>query len=336
MRREKRTYDARTLVFLAVAVLLVVVLDYLIDPIKPPTPVSPQEEEVQLQTLPTFAPPYDLSTEMIDAAEDGAVGEDEAADTSLPPVMLPLPPWRAYAVPTGIAPDDPRPRVVIIIDDMGLDRRNSRAVMDLPGPLTLAFLPYADDLPAQTAQAREQGHELMVHVPMEPLNGTIDSGPNTLRSEMTEDEFYKSLSANLFAFDSYVGINNHMGSRLTQDRDAMRRVMAQLHGRGLLFVDSKTINSSIAADEAAAALVPHAVRDVFLDHEVTYEFAADALDKLERIARRNGRAIAIGHPKPQTIEALRAWLPTLEEKGFVLVPVSAVVSVPPVDSGGPE
>lgn len=319
MRREKRTYDARTLVFLAIAILLVVVLDYLIDPIKPPPQVDVPEVNVVAEplSLPTFAPPHDVDTEMIDAP--------------LPPVTLPLPPWRAYAVPAGVAADDPRPRVVVIIDDMGLDRRNSRAVMELPGPLTLAFLPYADDLPAQTAQARERGHELMVHVPMEPVNGTIDSGPNTLRGDMAEDEFYAALNANLFAFDGYVGINNHMGSRLTQDSAAMQRVMAEMHGRGLLFVDSRTINNSVAAAEAAAASVPHAVRDVFLDHEVTYEFAADALDQLERIARKKGSAIAIGHPKPQTIEALRAWLPTLEEKGIVLVPVSATVSVPPPD-----
>lgn len=136
------------------------------------------------------------------------------------------------------------------------------------------------------------------------------------------------LNKDLSAFSGYVGINNHMGSKMTQDRPGMARVMAELRTRGLLFIDSRTINTSVAADEAEKAGIPYAVRDVFLDHEETYEAVAGALEEVERKALKDGFAIAIGHPREETVKALREWLPTLEAKGIALVPVSAVVTVP--------
>ena len=105
----------------------------------------------------------------------------------------------------------------------------------------------------------------------------------------------------------------------------MHRLMNELAKRGLLFVDSRTIGSSVAEDLAALHGVAHAGRDVFLDHTPTYEAVVERLAQVEAVARRNGVAVAIGHPKDGTIQALKEWLPTLAEKGFVLVPVSAVV-----------
>lgn len=263
--------------------------------------------EVQPQK-PAFAPMMTLETTT-------PLMQQEKNDT--------LPAWRRYAVPVATSPG--RARVVVIIDDMGMDRKNTRAAMDLPGPLTLAFLPYAGELPAQTAYGRGKGHELMVHVPMEPVKGMQKGAPAMLRPGMGAEELRAVLEKDLAAFEGYVGINNHMGSKMTQDGPGMAAIMRVLSERGLLFVDSRTINSSVAADEAAKAGVPHAVRDVFLDHEETYAFAHDALEQVERKALKDGVAIAIGHPKPETIRALREWLPTLPGKGIDLVPVSAVM-----------
>lgn len=217
--------------------------------------------------------------------------------------------------------------VVVIIDDMGLSHR-SRDVENLPGPLTLSYLPYADNLPEKTAYAKSKGHELMVHVPMEPINGNLDGGPAVLKTGMNKDEFKKTLKDDLSQFTGFVGINNHMGSRLTQDDAAMRLVMAELKQRGVYFVDSKTIGSSVGAEIAAETGIPYAERDVFLDHEMTPEFVSKALSQLENKARKNGYAIAIGHPHQVTIDALTAWLPTLKDKGLTLAPASAVVKRP--------
>ncbi len=227
----------------------------------------------------------------------------------------------SYIKPTGTG------LVAIIIDDMGLGLR-SRQVEVLPGPLTLAYLPYADNLPARTKRASNQGHELMVHIPMEAMNKSLDGGPKVLRTSQGSDEFMEILEWGLSRFDGYVGINNHMGSRLTSDKDAMRRVMRKIKDKGIYFIDSKTIGSSVAAQTAREEGIPYAERDIFLDHEITRDFVEDALKKLERRAKNNGYAIAIGHPHKETITALKKWLPTLEDKGLTLVPASKLVHQP--------
>ena len=216
-------------------------------------------------------------------------------------------------------------QVVIIIDDMGMDRKRSLEMMALPAPLTLAFLPYAPHVGAMAAEARETGHEIMVHMPMEPMNPDLDTGPLTLRTDETPAAFLAILDESLSNLDGYVGLNNHMGSRLTQEREAMALLMDALKTRGLLFVDSRTIATSVAFDVAGEYGVPRAQRDVFLDHTPTIEGVRAALAHTERIAREHGTAIAIGHPKDATLAGLKEWLPTLATKGITIVPVSQVV-----------
>jgi polysaccharide deacetylase 2 family uncharacterized protein YibQ len=215
-------------------------------------------------------------------------------------------------------------KIIVIIDDMGMDRKRSKAIAELPGPLTLAYLPYAPDLPKETGAAKARGHELIIHMPMEPMDQSIDPGPIVLRTGMSDAELDAMLAKAFASFDGYVGINNHMGSKLTQDEHAMRHVMAVLKARDLLFVDSKTIASSVASHMAAEAGLKYADRDVFLDNVNSVEAVRKNLHQLERIADRKGYAIAIGHPRDGTIGALREWLPTLKARGFELVPVSSV------------
>lgn len=224
---------------------------------------------------------------------------------------------------------DGRPgKVVIIIDDMGMDRKNSNRTIELPGPLTLAFLPYAPQLAAITQSAKDHGHELIIHVPMQPTDTKLNMGPLALKDGLSREEFDLMLGRIFDSFQGYVGINNHMGSKLTQEREEMGWVMEALKSRNLFFVDSKTIGNSVASSVADEYGLPHADRDVFLDHEPTPEFVASALRKLEKIAHARGYAIAIGHPKTATIEGLKAWLPHLKEKGLELVPVSDVLTKP--------
>jgi len=241
-----------------------------------------------------------------------------------------MPAWQHYAVPAP-APDG-RPRIVIVIDDMGVDRKRSDKVVALDGNLTLAWLPYARDLPQQTQQAHARGHELIVHMPMEP-SGKEDPGPSALLTRFGETELRQRLDANLSAFTGFVGINNHMGSRFTADRDDMAIVLSELSARGLMFLDSRTTPDSKAAPLAAHYNVPILARDVFLDHVMTPDAVAKSLAQVEAIARRKGVAIAIGHPHDVTIAALTQWLPTLEAKGFQLVPLTAVLPAGPRVNG---
>lgn len=215
-------------------------------------------------------------------------------------------------------------RIAIMIDDMGMDRVHSAQAIELPAPVTLSFLPYAPALPEITARAASRGHELFLHMPMQPVSAGVNPGPMAIRTDMSAQEITQALEQALASFKGYDGVNNHMGSRATQDRAAMKTVMKVLKSRGLIFVDSKTIPSSVAEDMAAQAGLLHAGRDVFLDHRADEAFVAAALRHLEAVALRQGYAIAIGHPKEPTIKALRQWIPDAQKRGFVFVPVSAL------------
>ncbi|PKU25765.1 divergent polysaccharide deacetylase family protein [Telmatospirillum siberiense] len=245
---------------------------------------------------------------------------------SVAPSRLPArenPDWLKYAVPavgTG-----GRPMIAVIIDDMGLDKRRSEKVMQLPGPLTISFMSYAQELPRQTGEARAHGHELMMHVPMEPLAEGIDAGPGALSVNLSPEELKRRVEEDLDRFTGYVGINNHMGSKFTAFAPGMQVVMEELQRRGLLFIDSLTTDHSVGLTLAQQLGVPTAARNVFLDNAGDVGAIDAQLAKLEDLARKKGNAIAIGHPRDGTIQALAAWLPTLRAKGLVLVPVSEVV-----------
>ncbi|RMF15010.1 MAG: divergent polysaccharide deacetylase family protein [Alphaproteobacteria bacterium] len=221
----------------------------------------------------------------------------------------------------------PRPRIAIVIDDLGIDRQATERAIRLPAAVTLAFLPYAHDVAGQAKRAATHGHELLVHLPMEPV-GSADPGPMALYRDLNDAEFRQRLAWNLSRFSGFVGINNHMGSAYTADVPAMRRLMRALASRKLMFLDSRTTKLTRAEMTAAGVGVRFARRSVFLDHERGAAAVRAALHRLERRARRNGAAIAIGHPHRHTLAALEAWLPDLERRGFVLVPVSSLAQRP--------
>jgi polysaccharide deacetylase 2 family uncharacterized protein YibQ len=218
-----------------------------------------------------------------------------------------------------------RSMIAIVIDDMGVDQKRSRRILDLPGPVTASYLTYAKDVREQTREARSKGKELLVHVPMEPESDVVDPGPDVLRTGMGADEVRRRVIEGLSRFDGYIGINNHMGSRFTADAAAMRPVIEELKKRGLIWLDSRTTARSAGADLARSLGVPYAERHVFLDHEESLAGVVKQLAEVERLAGEYGYAIAIGHPKDNTIEGLSRWLPTLEKKGLVLVPLSAII-----------
>lgn len=216
-------------------------------------------------------------------------------------------------------------KIAIIIDDIGMDIEGSRESVNLPAPVTLAILPYAPDAKGFAKSAKERGHEIIIHTPMEALDANLDLGPLALRSSDSGAAFNATFDAILNSFEGYSGINNHMGSKLTRDPVMMGVIMEKLKERSLFFIDSRTHHETVAGQAALTVGVPFASRDVFLDHEDTPAYIAQALKNVERIAREHGSAIAIGHPKEATLSALRAWIPTLAAKGFTLVPAGELV-----------
>lgn len=237
-----------------------------------------------------------------------------------------FPGWRQFAVPADKA--EGRPRIAIVIDDVGVNIPASRQAVGLPGPMTLSLMTYATNLPQLAEDARRAGHELMLHVPMEPEAGDVDPGPNVLEAGVAREELQRRIRWALTRVDGIVGVNNHMGSKFTADRGAMDTLMAELARRGLLFLDSLTTGHSAGRAASKAAGVPYLARDVFLDNEPEVPAIRARLRELEAVARRDGSAIGIAHPKSGTIRALHEWLPTVAERGFVLVPLTALLPQP--------
>jgi polysaccharide deacetylase 2 family uncharacterized protein YibQ len=230
--------------------------------------------------------------------------------------------WRRNAVPFRDLAS--KPLIAVVIDDVGLDRPHSKRAWELPGPLTLSFLPYAKDLREQAKAARAHGQELMLHLPMEP-SGRADPGPNALLVSLSEGELRQRVIIALDSFDGYVGVNNHMGSRFTAYRPGMETVLSQFKARGLLFLDSRTTPSTVGDQVAQELGVPSVARNVFLDDDESLDAVRRKLAETEAVARRQGFVVAIGHPHEATIRALAEWLPTVAGKGFALAPLSAVL-----------
>ena len=358
MKNPRRADQRDTLVFIAIAVALMIVADHFIfggtpayhekikadyyaehpearpaapeaaaepEPAPAPAQTAPAEEhgtlEPDYRDLPPPEPIFPIHDETFapaakveEAAVPAAAAQMTATQAVLPPVASPA--------KTG------RGKIAIIIDDVGMNLTNSNAVIALPAPVTLAFLPYSPKTRTLAEKAKAAGHELMIHTPMEATGNNSGLGPMALRSSMDDAAIKAELEKMFASFDGYKGINNHMGSRLTQDAGKMDVVMAALKPRGLYFVDSKTIGNSVAAERARMAGLAFAERDIFLDHEETGAFVSAALRHAERLALSKGYAVLIGHPKDVTIAGLRAWIPTLKDKGLELVPVSAILTHP--------
>ncbi len=273
-----------------------------------PTPVDPP---AATEAAPASAPSV-IETPAVAPAPEAA----PAPDPSVSPA------WMVAAVPVSVPRD--RPMVAIIIDDLAVDQVRSRRAIDLPGPLTMSFLPYGSNLDELAAAARERGHEIMVHLPMEPHDPEADPGPHALMNALDADEIRARLKLNLTAIDGYVGVNNHMGSKFSSWEQGMRPVMEAIRRRGLIYVDSLTTPETVAADLATSMEVPYLARDVFLDYDGLPATVEQQLGRLERIAKVRGYAIGIGHPYDGTLEVVNRWLETAADRGFAVVPVSTI------------
>ncbi len=225
----------------------------------------------------------------------------------------------------------PTPRemvqIAIIIDDLGYNLRQGAAMARLPGALTLAVLPHSPNGVALSELGHQHGKLIMLHTPMSNLQQLpLDAGG--LTDQMTQQEFIDTLYQGLDSIPHIQGVNNHMGSYLTQLPEPMSWLMDTLAREQLFFIDSRTSPDSIAWETARDIELPTQKRDVFLDNERTAEAIGAQFDQLLRIAKRRGSAIAIGHPYPETVAFLTDVLPSLTELGVELVPVTQLISKP--------
>jgi polysaccharide deacetylase 2 family uncharacterized protein YibQ len=219
----------------------------------------------------------------------------------------------------------------IIIDDLGAKLEVARQLLRLPYPLTFSVLPHLRDSVETAAEARRAGHEVILHLPMEPEAGSHASpGEGEIRVGMTSFEVERILQSDLASVPQAVGVNNHMGSRATADPRLMAAVMRSLAEHHLYFVDSRTTAASVALEAARQQGLPAFYRSVFLDDIETVPYTLGQLRRFRRVLEEQGTALAIGHPYPTTIAALARFLPELERDDVELAPASRLLRLPEI------
>lgn len=215
--------------------------------------------------------------------------------------------------------------ISIIIDDMGDRRSLDERVIALPGNITCAFLPHAAFTSEHAKLAHTKNKEVMLHMPMQPLNHE-KMPPFSLSMEMDKDEFVTQLQMAIKAVPHVKGINNHMGSLLTQQTGHMSWFMHTLkQNQALFFVDSRTTEKTVAAKMAASYQVPYLSRDMFLDRVKDSKQISQQFQRLLQQARKTGSAVAIAHPYPETIAVLERELPKLKHTDIRLIHITTMI-----------
>jgi polysaccharide deacetylase 2 family uncharacterized protein YibQ len=214
--------------------------------------------------------------------------------------------------------------VALIVGGLGVSPTTTAdAVAKLPAAVTLAFAPHGSDLEKHVAQAREDGHEVMLQAPMEPFDyPDNDPGPHTLTVRAGTQENIGHLHWAMGRFTGYVGVVNFMGARLTADEAALAPVLREIGSRGLVFVDDGSSSRSLAVQVGAGAGTPTARADLVVDGVPRPDTIDRQLDRLEQIARQRGFALGSASALPVTVERIAHWAKTLEARGINLVPVS--------------
>ena len=236
-------------------------------------------------------------------------------------------PMAVYAVPV---PAGAKFKIAVVVNGLGRSPTATKAALDsLPAAVTLGFTPYAGDVGQWAAQARERGHEVLLQVPMEPADfPDSDPGPHTLRSGQDEEANIQRLSWAMGRFTGYAGVTNLLGQRFLSDSEALSPILTYLNRRGLYFFDNGAASQSVVPMVASQVGIPTAQGGAALDSIQNPAEIDRRLSELETQARANGSAVGSAFLYPVSVARIAAWAKGLQSRGFVLVPVSAIVTQP--------
>jgi uncharacterized protein len=220
------------------------------------------------------------------------------------------------------------PRIALIVGGLGIGANaTAEAIAKLPGSVTLSFVPYGNDVAALAGRAHAAGHEILLQVPMEPLDyPDNDPGPQTLLTTLAPQQNMDRLYWLMSRFQGYVGITNTMGARFTAAEPSFAPILRETAKRGLIFVDDGANPRSLAGRIAGANNLPFARADVVLDTVPTPAEIDRALGRLEMTARERGVAVGIASPLPVSIDHIAKWAKAAESRGLLLIPISAVAA----------
>ncbi len=236
-------------------------------------------------------------------------------------------PSEVYArnTPLGVIHSE-RPKIAILLGGMGLNAKlTQQAIRDLPGDVTFAFAPYGEDLQTQVDKARADGHEVLLQLPMEPVGYPANNpGPKTLLADADAGENLQALHWHMSRFAGYTGITNYMGGRLLTTPAALKPVMAEIHKRGLVYLEDSSTPMTVSETVAQDTKLDQRRAQVVIDADPSPQAIATALELLESEAKANGFAIGTGSGLKVTVDSVKAWAEQLQNRGILLVPVSAM------------
>jgi uncharacterized protein len=303
------------------------------EPKTPPTPEPAKTEtpSVEEKAVEPVAPTPSAEATPAAESETPVESAQPQIETNIPPAPASNVAWQRFARPFD--QKDTRPRIGLIISDLGFaSAATQTAVQELPGEVTLAFSSMAPDVEGWIAKARAAGHESLLTVPMEPENyPKNDPGPNTLLISLPNKDNVSRMRWALSRAEGYVGIMPLMGEKFVLSEEKLAPVLDVVKQEGLLVVDSTLRPASLVAPLSRLAKIPFSRSDTLVDAAVARAAIETQLDALEKTAREKGQAIGVALPYPVTFEKLKIWIPTLQEKGIVLAPITALTSesVPP-------
>lgn len=217
------------------------------------------------------------------------------------------------------------PRIALIIDDIGYSRHRARRFLDLRIPMTFAILPRLKHTHDLAIEIHNEGHEILLHQPMEPTNPSLNPGPGALYMRDRAEKIVRVIEENISSLPFIAGVNNHMGSRFTSSQKKMNQALMIIKKGGFFFVDSLTSNHSMAYKTARRLHMDTAYRNIFLDNRPDEKYILSQLRRLKRHALKYGNAIAIGHPYPETAKAIGHFIKDLKESGISQVYVSRLL-----------
>jgi uncharacterized protein len=223
------------------------------------------------------------------------------------------------------APDEKGPLLAVVLDDFGYSGKNLGDLKRIGAPMTLAVLPGLRHSAHVSYFARENGMEVILHLPMEPEKKTAPLEKDTIMAGMEQPEIKKILERDIASVPGARGVSNHMGSKATGDRKAMDSIVSHLKDEGLFFLDSMTTGRTVAGEVAAEHGVPYVRRDIFIDNKLDVSYIELQIEKAAELAIERGSAIAIGHDRAETIEALSVAVPAAQKRGVRFVTLSELI-----------
>ncbi len=242
----------------------------------------------------------------------------EVAPAQSPPVETPSPVVSGPVSGTG-------PKVAIIIDDCGYNVKRCKQFLEMPIPITISILPMTPYGKELETDALAAGKSVMLHLPMEPDSPLAHPGQGAIMTAMSDAEVEAQVEADIASVPDVPGANNHMGSKATSDARIMRDVLQVFQKHHLFFIDSMTSYTTVAGTTAHALGIPTAQRDIFLDDSRDLKYIEGQFAQLQRVALKQGTAIAIGHPFDTTAQALREAIPAMQADGITFVPAQSLV-----------